>query len=384
MAQRDLLARMISGNVSKLGTQSGPDLREIPLEDIHDNPKNFFPVTSDSVAQLAESIQVSGIQQPPVVTPDENGGYRLVAGHRRTAAVRLLHEKDPEDRRWETIRCQVSKYSSPEAEELALIVTNTEVRKQSWSWTNQAAERTMELLSILQEQQGVKLPGRMRTQVAQHLQISTAKLGRAQYIAKHLIPELQQKFPDLSEFPAHELAHLTREQQLQVAKRYRKKQPPTAAEVKAWRSSWEKNENPFDKMDQQRAEDKRRKEEEGPKIHCPKAHGGWELKKNCDKGPCGQECCYLCPTRYYCDTVCGKVVEQMMRDPLQKTLALRIHAVLERGGVATAGVKELEHGTGRYVSGMDAVIQFARVNRVSLDFLFGLTEQGGEQLENLR
>lgn len=240
----------------------------------------------------------------------------------------------------------------------------------------------MELLAILQAQQGVKLPGRMRTQVAQHLQISTAKLGRAQYIAKHLIPELREKFPDLSEFPAHELAHLSQEQQLQVAKRYRKKQPPTAAEVKAWRSSWERAENPFDKMEAERAEEKRRKAEEGPKIHCPKAHGGWELKKNCDKGDCGQDCCYLCSTRFYCDTVCGKVVAQMMRDPLQKTLALRIHAVLERGGVATAGAKELEHGTGHYVSGMDAVIQFARMNRVSLDFLFGLTDEGGEILEN--
>jgi ParB-like chromosome segregation protein Spo0J len=237
MASSDFLRNLISGEVLNLSTSAPntPEYQSIPLDELYDNPLNFFPVDDESVRQLAESIEISGLQQVPIVTP-AGGGYRIVAGHRRTAAIRLLHKEHPEDIRWNTITCCISRYASPEAEELALIITNTEVRKSSWDWTSKAAKRTEELLVKLQEQ-GVVLPGKTRDRVAEVLKLSTAKIGRAQYIEKHLIPALKNKWNELPEQVATALAKLPEKQQQEIAASNRNK-PPKKSEVEEWAKEW--------------------------------------------------------------------------------------------------------------------------------------------------
>jgi ParB/RepB/Spo0J family partition protein len=47
-----------------------------------------------NIEVLAESVKAEGLINPPTVTPLEDGTYRVVAGRRRIAAVRLLKWKD--------------------------------------------------------------------------------------------------------------------------------------------------------------------------------------------------------------------------------------------------------------------------------------------------
>lgn len=66
-------------------------MREIAVDDILDNPLNFYPRPDNGkLAELMESIQANGLLEPPTVVPAENGKYRLISGHSRMNAVRLL------------------------------------------------------------------------------------------------------------------------------------------------------------------------------------------------------------------------------------------------------------------------------------------------------
>ncbi len=64
--------------------------QEIDIDLIAPNPEqprtNFPP---EQLRELAESIREHGVLQPLVVSLDEEGGYRLIAGERRLQAARL-------------------------------------------------------------------------------------------------------------------------------------------------------------------------------------------------------------------------------------------------------------------------------------------------------
>lgn len=63
---------------------------EIPLERIQPNrqqPRQHFD--QDSIKELAASIAAHGVLQPIVVSRAADGGFELIAGHRRVLAARL-------------------------------------------------------------------------------------------------------------------------------------------------------------------------------------------------------------------------------------------------------------------------------------------------------
>ena len=68
----------------------GQTLQEIDIDLIAPNPEqprtNFPP---EQLRELAESIREHGVLQPLVVSLEEEGGYRLIAGERRLQAARL-------------------------------------------------------------------------------------------------------------------------------------------------------------------------------------------------------------------------------------------------------------------------------------------------------
>ncbi|MBP3636862.1 MAG: ParB/RepB/Spo0J family partition protein [Clostridia bacterium] len=64
-------------------------VQEISLGDIDPNPDQPRRTFSDeSIAQLAQSIREQGVLQPILVTPQNGGRYRIVAGERRWRASR--------------------------------------------------------------------------------------------------------------------------------------------------------------------------------------------------------------------------------------------------------------------------------------------------------
>jgi ParB family transcriptional regulator, chromosome partitioning protein len=72
-----------------IGGKEGQELAELPVEQIHPNPRQprrrFEP---DAASGLASSIRTQGLLQPVVVRPRAAGGWELIAGERRWRAAR--------------------------------------------------------------------------------------------------------------------------------------------------------------------------------------------------------------------------------------------------------------------------------------------------------
>ena len=59
-------------------------IQEIPLDQLHPFKNHPFKVTDDeAMRETAESIREFGVLVPAIARPDPDGGYELVAGHRR-------------------------------------------------------------------------------------------------------------------------------------------------------------------------------------------------------------------------------------------------------------------------------------------------------------
>jgi len=56
----------------------------LPLSELHDFPNHPFKVRDDeAMLETAESIRQYGVLVPAIARPREDGGYEIVAGHRR-------------------------------------------------------------------------------------------------------------------------------------------------------------------------------------------------------------------------------------------------------------------------------------------------------------
>ena len=68
---------------------------DIPLTEISDFPNHPYKVKQDeSMLELAASIRVKGVVNPALVRPKPEGGYEMVAGHRRKFASELAGKTD--------------------------------------------------------------------------------------------------------------------------------------------------------------------------------------------------------------------------------------------------------------------------------------------------
>ena len=65
-------------------------VRDIPIEEISDFPNHPFKVRMDeSMMEMADSVKQYGVLVPGLVRPKPDGGYEMVAGHRRKMASEL-------------------------------------------------------------------------------------------------------------------------------------------------------------------------------------------------------------------------------------------------------------------------------------------------------
>ncbi len=70
-------------------------IRKIPLSEISDFPNHPFKVRQDeSMMELVESVKTYGVLVPSLVRPKEDGGYEMVAGHRRKLASQLAGQAE--------------------------------------------------------------------------------------------------------------------------------------------------------------------------------------------------------------------------------------------------------------------------------------------------
>ncbi len=83
-------------------------VRDIPLAEISDFPNHPFKVRMDqAMEEMADSVRQYGVLVPALVRPKPEGGYEMVAGHRRRKASELAGT--------ETISCIVRELTDDEA-----------------------------------------------------------------------------------------------------------------------------------------------------------------------------------------------------------------------------------------------------------------------------
>lgn len=287
--------------VSKSDT--GRTLREVDVDDLIGNEGNFYSVDETALEELKNSIALSGIMDPPTVTETGDGKYRLISGHRRTAAVRALVAEGREDLR--KVPVLVRSPSSAAMEELELIMANSTARRLSSAEISEAAQRVERLLYELKEQ-GVEFPGRMRDHVAEACKVSKTKLANLKTIELNCLSDFRKMWADgkIPDATALELARCDRAFQMRMRDAFwRMKTFPTASAIADLRALHEGGAMWFPCM---RCPDG---------SACPGSRGDAALRHDATLSygakPCkGEKCCMECEYGAKA-TGCYDVCEQM-------------------------------------------------------------------------
>lgn len=196
--------------------------REIPVGEIFNNPRNFYPLPSmGELTKLKESIEINGLLEPPSVVQDIGGKYRLISGHSRMAAVRLLHSDDHASvsptHKWDAVLCRVLPAMTKEQELCAVIEANRQ-RVKSNALLAEEAERLKETY-IRRKKAGEEFPVGLRDWVAKEMQINATKVGNLQVIKKGLkVPGIIARWEkgELPEAAALEIARMDDETQYRL------------------------------------------------------------------------------------------------------------------------------------------------------------------------
>ena len=76
--------------IPRKSPESIGSIYSIPINQLHPHPDNPFGIRDDpSMLELIESVKKHGVLVPAIARPKPDGGYELVAGHRRQRASQL-------------------------------------------------------------------------------------------------------------------------------------------------------------------------------------------------------------------------------------------------------------------------------------------------------
>nr|DAP44453.1 MAG TPA: chromosome partitioning protein [Caudoviricetes sp.] len=202
------------------GVPESDTMREIAADDILDNPLNFYPRPDNGkLAELMESIRANGLLEPPTVVAAGDGKYRLISGHSRMSAVRLLaaYKDAAVAERFQRVLCRVLPSMTPEQEECAVIESNRQ-RIKSPALLAQEAERLTQIY-IKRREAGENLPGRIRDRVAEAMQVNKTKLANLSAIKNGIkVPGIRRAWEEgrLPEAAALEIARMDDETQYRL------------------------------------------------------------------------------------------------------------------------------------------------------------------------
>ena len=209
------MARMMLSNLALIAQNTQREnIRMIDIDELHDSPSNFFRM--DNIEELADAILgQGGVKDNLVITPMDSGGYMIVSGHRRKAAVRLLLERGDSISR--LLPCLVQHYGSQEALDLDLILMNVTARQLSDNEIWQSYQRLDQYLKS-KKAEGVKF-GSLREELARQLHISSSQVSKLQHISSSAAPEIQEAVAEgsISINTANEIAKLEPEHQQVLA-----------------------------------------------------------------------------------------------------------------------------------------------------------------------
>lgn len=191
-------------------------VQQIPLSEIRPFKNHPFKVTDDELMQQTiDSIMQVGVLNPAIIRPAPEGGYEMVAGHRRLHAADLAGLK--------TIPAIVRNLDDDEA---VILMVDSNLQRETISPMERAQAYKMKLEALKHQGKRVDLEGKSTsTQIAQKLSVEkvaaepgTSRDQVRRYIRlTELLPEVQKKVDskEIAFSPAVELSYLTHDEQKQ-------------------------------------------------------------------------------------------------------------------------------------------------------------------------
>ena len=191
-------------------------VQQIPLSEIRPFKNHPFKVTDDELMQQTiDSIMQVGVLNPAIIRPAPEGGYEMVAGHRRLHAADLAGLK--------TIPAIIRNLDDDEA---VILMVDSNLQRETISPMERAQAYKMKLEALKHQGKRVDLEGKSTsTQIAQKLSVEkvAAEAGTSRdqvrrYIRlTELLPEVQKKVDskEIAFSPAVELSYLTHDEQKQ-------------------------------------------------------------------------------------------------------------------------------------------------------------------------
>ena len=190
-------------------------IQEFPLSELHPFRNHPFKVKDDeAMMETADSIKQYGVLVPAIARPDPEGGYELVAGHRRRRASELAEK--------ETMPVIIRDLDDDAA---TIIMVDSNLQRESLLPSERAFAYKMKLEAVKHQGARTDLTSR---QVGEKSQTSIQKVadqaGESQrqvqrYIRlTELIPELMDMVDEkkIALNPAYELSFLKKEEQVDL------------------------------------------------------------------------------------------------------------------------------------------------------------------------
>ncbi len=192
-------------------------IQEIPLSELHPFKNHPFKVKDDeAMMETADSIKQYGVLVPAIARPDPEGGYELVAGHRRHRASELAEK--------ETMPVIVRDLDDDAA---TIIMVDSNLQRESllpserafaYKMKPDAMKHQGERVDLTCSQVGNKLEGKKSSEILAE-QVGQSKNQIFRYIRlTELIPELMDMVDEkkIALNPAYELSFLKKEEQLDL------------------------------------------------------------------------------------------------------------------------------------------------------------------------
>lgn len=137
--------------------QQREKVMEIPLPDISDFPGHPFKVKADgAMLEMADSVKQYGVLIPGLVRPKADGGYEMVAGHRRKKASELAGR--------ETMPCIIRELDDDQA---TIIMVDSNLQRENIAPSEKAFAYKMKLEAM--KRQAGRPSKENSTQVGQDL-----------------------------------------------------------------------------------------------------------------------------------------------------------------------------------------------------------------------
>ena len=196
--------------------ESKEQIQQIPLSEIRPFKNHPFKVLDDELMQQTiDSIMQVGILNPAIIRPAPEGGYEMVAGHRRLHAADLAGLK--------TIPAIVRNLTDDEA---VILMVDSNLQRETISPMERAQAYKMKLEALKHQGKRVDLEDKpTSTRIAQKLSVEkvaeeagTSRDQVRRYIRlTELLPEVQEKVEskEIAFSPAVELSYLTHDEQKQ-------------------------------------------------------------------------------------------------------------------------------------------------------------------------